>query len=516
MHLVYPNATLTIMSVLLERFAFGGWRYVVPAALVVVVGGYLVLGRGADVGDTLVVVPADFREQVSVSGTVIAAKSVDLGFAANGRISYAYGKVGQHITAGTLLAQTENADLSAALAQKQAALAQAQANLASLVAGTRPEEVSIAAAAVVNAQAALVETVRDAYTTSDDAIHNKADGMFTNPRSNPNLTFNTSNAALKVSIEQSRVAIEPTLTSWAALVSAMTAATADASAKQSQAYLAQVSALLAQMNAAVNQGVPDSTITSATLTSYGTTLATARTNVNAAATSLANDIADLDSAVKNLTLKEAGSTSDTLEAQRAAVAAAEADVKNARAALAKTQVAAPFPGTITRMDAKVGEIVSPTTSLISMQSDDIFQIETFIPEVSIARVAPGNPATTTLDAYGPSVTFPSVVVAVDPAETVKEGVPTYKTTLAFLSPDARVRSGMTANVVITTGILKDAIVIPRGAVRTENAVSHVSVADEDGDVAKRVVIIGSSPALGQVEVLSGLSAGEVILLTPAP
>lgn len=513
-HVVYPNDTLTIMSSLFERFASGGWRYVVPAAFVVLVGGYLVLGRGADVGATLVIVPADFREQVSVSGTVIAAKSVDLGFAANGRISYTYGRVGQHVTAGTLLAQTENADLSAVLAQKQAALAQAQANLASLVAGTRPEEVSIAAAAVTNAQAALVETVRDAYTTSDDAIHNKADGLFTNPRSNPSLTFNTSNAALKTSVEQARAAIEPTLTNWAALVSTMTNATADFSAKQSQAYLAQVSALLAQMNAAVNQGVPDSTITAATLTSYGTTLATARTDVNAAATSLATDIASLDSAKKNLTLKEAGSTSDTIEAQRAAVAAAEADVKNARAALAKTQVAAPFPGTITRMDAKVGEIVSPNTSLISMQSDDIFQIETFIPEVSIARVTPRNPATTTLDAYGPSVTFPSVVVAVDPAETVKEGVPTYRTTLSFLSANPNIRSGMTANVIITTGVLKDAIVIPRGAVGDATGAPYVSLVDEDGTVSRRSVTLGSSPALGQIEIVSGLSAGEVIALAP--
>jgi HlyD family secretion protein len=503
------------MNTHLKRLVSGGWRYALPVIALAVVGGYFFFGRAGDVGTTLTIVHADFREQVTVSGTVIAAKSVDLGFAANGRISYVRGAVGQHVSAGTVLAQTENGDLSAALAQKLAALAGAKANLALIVSGTRPEEIAIASAGVESGRASLVDAVLNAYTTSDDAIHNKADALFTNPRSNPQLAFGTSNASLKAGIEAERASIEPVLANWALLVSKLTSANAAASAKQSQSYLTQVTTLLADMNAAVNQGIPDATITSTTLSSYGTTLATARANVNTAASALTSDVAALDSAERTLVLKEAGSTSGAIETQQAAVAAAEADVTNARAAFAKTQVVAPFAGTITRMDAKVGEIVSPSTSLISMQSDAIFQIETFIPEVAIARVAPGNAATTTLDAYGSAVEFPSKVVAVDPAETVKDGVPTYKTTLAFLGPDARIRSGMTANVRITTGTLHDAIVIPAGAVDTRGGASYVSVVDADGKVGSRSVTLGSSPALGQVHVLAGLSAGEVIVLSPA-
>lgn len=503
------------MKSLLNRLAFPGWRYALAALIVLAAGGYFFFGRGDDSGATLVVTPGDFLQQVSVSGAVIAARDVDLGFAANGRIAGAYASVGQRVFAGTVIAETENGDLVAALAQKRSALAEAEADLAALRAGTRGEELAVASASVANAQAALVDAVRGAYTSSDDAIRNKTDTFFTNPRTDPKLTFNVSDANLKTTVERDRIALEPMLAQWALLVGTLSSASAASAAKQSQAFLAQITTFLADANAAISQGVPDSTITAATLSSYGTTLATARSNVNAAATTLTTDTSTLNSAERNLTLKQAGPTSEDIAAQEAAVAAAAADVEQARAALAKTRVAAPFTGVITRMDAKVGEIVSPSTSLISMQSDGIFQIETYVPEVSIARIAVGNRATTTLDAYGSSVAFPAAVVAVDPAETMKDGVPAYKTTLAFLAADKRIRSGMTVNVVIETGVLRDAIVVPAGAVGTKDGTPYVSVSVGDA-VVSRPVTTGPAPALGQAQILSGLSAGDVILLSPAP
>jgi len=496
----------------MKKFTANKWRYSL-IILIIIAAGYFFFSRGMDFGTTLTITPGYFREQVSVSGTVIAAQNVDLGFAASGRISSTNAKVGQRVSAGTILAQTENGDLIATLAQKRFALTEANADLASLMAGTRSEEIAVASASVSNAEAALADAIQNAYTVSDDVVHNKADSFFTNPRINPKLSFTTSNSVLRMTVEQDRTDIEPMLTKWGLLVSNSTNGSVVESAQQAQANLAQVTEFLADVNLAINQGLPDMTTTITTLSSYGTTIATARTSVRTAVTTLTTAIATLDSAQKNLSLKQAGSTSEDIIAQQAIVAAAQADVENAQAALVKTRVAAPFSGTVTRMDAKVGEIVSPSTSLISMQSDGIFEIETFVPEIAIARVSIGNPATTTLDAYGSSAVFPSVVVTVDPAETIKDGIPAYKTTLVFLSADSRIRSGMTANVVIETGILHNAIVIPVGAVGTKNGTQFVSVIDH-GTVINRTVVTGPSPALGQIEILSGLSSGDVILLSP--
>lgn len=490
-----------LMQFSVKDLAFWSSKYALVGLVLIAIGGYFYLGNNGDYDAALSVASGDFIQKVSVSGTVIAAKDADLGFAGSGRISGVYAKVGQKVQAGAVIAQTENGDLIAALAE-------AKADLDALLSGTRPEEIAVASATVYNAESALVDAIRNAYTSSDDAVRNKADSFFTNPRTDPKLSFIVSDSSLKSAIESDRTAVESSLLDWSLLNKNLTSANAADSANKAQSYLVQVTALLADANAALNQGIPDPTTSAATLASYASTLATARTSVNSSASALTTAMTSLDSALKNLALKQAGSTDDAIAAQRAVVASAQS-------ALAKTYVTAPFTGIVTRMDANVGEIVSPTASLISMQSDGIFQIETFVPEVAIADVAAGNSATTTLDAYGASIEFPATVIAVDPAETMKDGVPAYKTTLAFLAADPRIRSGMTANIVITTGVLRDSIVIPSGAIGTANGVSYVSVLS-GGSAVNRNVVLGRSPALGQTEIISGLSDGDTILLTPAP
>lgn len=498
-----------------EQIFSSRWRYMLLVLLVGIGGGYFFFQNGKNTGATLTIASRDFFKEVRVSGTVIATQNVDLGFAANGRIAHTYVRVGQHITAGTILTETENTDIQALIMQKQATLQAAEANLASLLSGTRPEEIAIASSSVVSAETALISAIQNAYTASDDAVHNKTDPIFTNPRTTPKLSFGIANETLQTSIESNRATIEVILNKWALLVSKITSENVADGAVQSQKYLVQVSSLLADANTVLNQGVPNQTITSTTLSSYGALIATARANVNTAGTALVGAQAELDSAQKNLFLKQAGATNDALTAQRALIASAKADVQNAQALLNKTLITAPFDGVVTRMDAKVGEIASPTVSQVSMQSDGIFEIETYLPEVTISGVVVGNPATTTLDAYGPSAVFLAKVIAVDPAETIKDGVPTYKTTLAFTQADTRIRSGMTSNVVIQTGVLPDAIVIPAGAVGINGTEKYVSLVTEIG-VTKRSVTLGPSPALGQAHIIAGLSVGDTILLTPAP
>ncbi len=481
------------------------WRILLIVALVLLIGGYVSFGRSSVVGPTLTIVRGEFVKQVSVSGTVIAAEDAQLGFAASGRIRGIYARVGDFVEAGSILAETENGDLVAALVQ-------AKANLSSLQIGARPEQVAVAEAAVASAETTLSNAVQSAYIVADDAVHNKIDTFFSNPRTDPKLSFNVSNASLKIVVERDRSQIEPVLTTWATHVASFSslasagALSPESLAAESQGYLAQITTLLSDTNAALNQASPDQTSSAATIATYVTSAAAARSSLNTAATTLTNALAALDSAKKNLTLTKAGPTPEALAAQTALV-------QSAQSALAKTRVVAPFSGIVTRMDAKEGEVISPTTSEISIQSAGIFEIETFVPEVAIAQIASGNLATVTLDAYGSGVTFPAKVVAVDPAETVKEGVPTYKTTLSFLSKDARIRSGMTADVQIETGKLTDAIVIPAGAVKIRTGVSSVLVVKGD-TTEERQVKVGPSPALGQAEILSGLSAGDVILLAP--
>ncbi len=512
-------------------FMKGSARFYVLAAIVVVAGGYYVFSSGnGNAGPTIVVQPANFATQVSVSGTVTPAQAVDLGFSQSGRVTSVNGAVGDHVAAGTVLATVENGDLQAAVAQAQAALAAAQANLDLLKQGTRPEQLAVAQSAVdsdttglAQANQSILNAINTAYTTADGAVHNTADQFFYNPRTaNPTLMFIPASVTLTNRLVAERVAIEPMLAAWKGSIANLTATddltAADATAESN---LAATVALLADANAALNQVASQENLTNAQIATYISSVAAARASLDSATAGLTDAVtagsgaaAALDAAQKQLALEQAGSTASSIAAQAAQVQVAEANVASAEAELAKSVITAPFDGTITRMDAKVGQIISPSDSEISMMGDGLFEIDTYIPELSIAGVVAGDAATTTLDAYGANVPFAASVVSVDPAETVENGVSTYKTTLTFLAADPRIRSGMTANVTITTGTLTDAIVVPQGSIGVKNGQSYISVL-ENGKPVDVVVTTGISPALGQMQITSGLSAGEQLLLAPS-
>lgn len=199
--------------------------------------------------------------------------------------------------------------------------------------------------------------------------------------------------------------------------------------------------------------------------------------------------------------------------QQAQIKQAEANVENYQAQIAKTIIRAPISGTVTKQDAKVGEIVSANTPLVFLISTSQFEIEANIPEADIAKVKLGNAAKVTLDAYGSDVSFDVKVVAIDPAETIIDGVATYKTTFQFIDidKDERVKSGMTANIDISTEKRENVIVIPQRAVITKNGDKIVRVLNNETpkEVKVKTGLRGSD---GNIEIIEGVSEGDKVII----
>src|SRR3989338_8688177 len=91
------------------------WKqYAVIAALLIAGGGWVFVSRASSgAGQTTTVRPADFLEQIVVTGEVKPAQQVDLGFEQGGRINAVYVSVGDVVPAGTTLAALSSAELSA-------------------------------------------------------------------------------------------------------------------------------------------------------------------------------------------------------------------------------------------------------------------------------------------------------------------------------------------------------------------------------------------------------------------
>jgi len=215
--------------------------------------------------------------------------------------------------------------------------------------------------------------------------------------------------------------------------------------------------------------------------------------------------------------KEAQSVSEKIEvkSEEAKVEEAEANVKSYEAELQKTIIFSPINATVTKQDAKVGEIISSGVSVISLISESKLEIETKIAEVDIAKIKVGNPAKVTLDAYGNDVIFEAVISKTDPAETVVEGVSTYKTTLQFKDKDDRIRSGMTANIDIETASRENVIAIPERAVISKDGIKIVRIPDkENKDTGFKEVEVktGVKGSDGKIEITTGLKEGDEVVV----
>ncbi len=482
-------------------------------SLVVIVLAYAYFSSDkSDQTETLVVHPGQFVQQISVSGTVKAAQDVDLAFSQGGRINRVSVSVGNYVNEGQVLAELENGDIRAQVLQKEAALENAKAKLATLQAGSRPEEIAQAQAAVTQSQTALMNALNTAYTVADDAVHNKTDEIYSNPRTNPQINFSSSNSQALTNVAATRSSLESMFASWQKSLLGLSLINLSDVTATTQQNLTSVSQYLGAVNSLLNTALPNASVSQTTLNTYTTDAGVARSNVNSTIASAASAVSALDAANRTLTLKQAGTTQTDIDAQAAQVKAALADLANIQAQLQKTIIAAPFTGLVTKVDAKVGETAGANTALISLISAGTYEIESYIPEINVASVRVGNTAVVTLDAYGETVPFNAKVISIDPASQVRDGVSTYRALLQFINNDSRIRAGMTANVVITTDARSGVISVPQKIVQVDGETSHVYVREGNKDV-KRTVVTGKSSSVGGVEIVSGLKDGDAVVLT---
>ncbi len=106
---------------------------------------------------TVPVQSESMQVQITASGTVQPIQTVNLSPKNPGILVKLYVKQGDRVQKGQLIAQMENDDAQAQLAQAEARVARAEAKLAQANSGNRPAEIAQAEARVQQAQARVVE-----------------------------------------------------------------------------------------------------------------------------------------------------------------------------------------------------------------------------------------------------------------------------------------------------------------------------------------------------------------------
>ena len=457
------------------------------------------------------VVRKDIISIVDVTGRIKPTERVDIALERTGKVSRINVRTGEEVARGDLLVSAAGADLYADLAEVQSTLKMEQLEL---------EEISKTSRVNLDsAEEDAWDTIRDTYVTADDIVRSKADQLFHGSTSSKSFgailvsggtesTFGAT-ASQTVDLQQRRMDILDNLEIWEGYLGDPEDVSADEALDKAETYLTLIEDFLTDIALVINSYYEDSA-SNTVLSGYRSTIATARTTISSALTDL-RTASHAYSAAKAASLS---STEDQLQGvllQEQVVKGAEARVNAVYAEIAKSVVRAPFDGVITKIDTEVGEIVPANTPIVSLMSNAKFEIETFVPEADIADVAVGNLADVTLDAYGSDTVFGAYVSFIDPAETMIEGVATYKVLLNFNEEDERILSGMTANVDVVTSTSPGTLSVPQRAVIEKDGKRLVKVV-RDGKTVEVEVKTGLKGSDGDIEILEGLNEGDSIVV----
>jgi HlyD family secretion protein len=185
-------------------------------------------------------------------------------------------------------------------------------------------------------------------------------------------------------------------------------------------------------------------------------------------------------------------------------------LEKARIDLDNTTLVAPIDGTITAIEAELGETVN-TNPILTIADLDHSLIRFYVEEIDLGKVATGLPVTVVFDA-NPDMIFNGEIVRVDPALVTVDGSPAVQA-YAQLDPyehDIRLLSGMSAEVEIVSGRSENTLLVPVQALREAAPGSYtVFVVQADGTLKLTAVKVGLKD-FANAEILSGLKAGDQV------
>ena len=220
--------------------------------------------------------------------------------------------------------------------------------------------------------------------------------------------------------------------------------------------------------------------------------------------------AQISLAEEEVKLEEARWKNDT-RLQEAKVEKALANLLEEETQLSYATVTAPIAGVVAFISTQEGETVvasmsAPTfVTLIDLKK---IEVTAFVDETDIGKIKERQKVKFTVDAF-PKKFFDAEVREIRPKAVIKDNVVNYEVMLEISKNNiSLLRPEMTANIVVTTGIHENVLVIARGAVKRLGKKSF-AVMKIGGALLEKPIELGWRDGDLQ-EVVSGLNDGEEV------
>lgn len=162
-----------------------------------------------------------------------------------------------------------------------------------------------------------------------------------------------------------------------------------------------------------------------------------------------------------LRMTRTGPRAEDIAQAEAELAAAQARADRIADEIRRSAITAPAAGFVVRKRVDLGGWVQPGTPVVDMIALDPVYVTGPVGEREIRRIAVGQPAEITVDAY-PGAVFTGQVTAVVPEANPASRTFPVKVTVA--NPDARLKAGMFARVAVRAGAARPGLFVPKDAV----------------------------------------------------
>lgn len=471
---------------------------------------------------------------VTGTGNLVPMTQSNVSFRVSGILTEVDVRVGDHVTAGQVLAKIDPTAEQQALSAAQANLQVAQANLQSAETPLTSAQVSQLQHSVSMAQQAYNDTVSQVnFTNNQDAAQVNADQTQLNADKQA-LTFNATYQADLQTLATAQSTLTAAIATFdldgcQAFSYPYTAPPAPASCASDFTAVSTAQAAVNTDQTKVNldgaQVAADQTKLNTDLAKQQADKVSGQHSINAAA-------AQITSAKDQLSTQTQSKPNQILSAE-AQLAGANTSVQTAQQNLNATTLVAPIDGNVNAINGVVGETVGPgqgstseapgstaplpstgasggaSTSFMVIGNDSAMEVIVPFAESDAARVGFNQDVTVTFDAV-PNLTISGKVVAVASSATVTSGVVNYYATITLNQTNKSLKEGMTSNATVVVSTASNALTVPNLAVTRLGGQAYVNVYANGQQVQTAIEtgVVGDT----FTEVTGGLNQGAQVVI----
>lgn len=219
------------------------------------------------------------------------------------------------------------------------------------------------------------------------------------------------------------------------------------------------------------------------------------------------DMARTEVAAADAQIRSARDGGSDLAAAEADLAQANAGAQAAQARLSYATITAPRDGILISRTVERGSVVTPGAELMQLSPGGTMQIILQIDERNLSRIAIGQTARVSADAY-PKQHFVATVTYINPGIDIARASTMVKLTMQNAPP--YLQQNMTVSVDIETARRADILSLPSGSVRDALTDAPWVMVIEQGRAARRNVVLGLQGDT-RIEITGGVAKGIVVI-----